>query len=278
MARNTSLLEIKNESKLEDVTFDLRNCVKTIKYNLAEELQTEMTYTAVEGDQIISPGIDITNGRNTHVAFENFVQFVDTTSAKDTMHDTVGIIHQFPAAENEDSSNTAALTSSTFPFDDSREEYPIANAYCMQMLTIDSFHDTIDVCKGATEIAINNDLLWIISLSRNISIPMWLGFNCMISTDQSEIQKIDYLSPKNNSPTSYFVVNETLRMAKEIAEKCQNEIIIVTYDLAIAKMAMQIHESDKPKFDNIFINLGAFHMEIALFKAIGKFIDSSGLV
>ena len=214
------------------------------------------------------------------------------------MHDTVGIIYQLPAAENEDSSNTAASTSSTFPFDDSREGYQPPSrkrrrfneitremrpyypqpATDMQMLLIDSFHDAIDVCKGATEIAINKDLLWIISLSRNNSIPMWFGFNCMILTDQSEIQKIDYLAPINNSPTSYTVVNEILLMAKEIAQKCQNEMIIVTYDLAIAKMAMQIQESDKPKFDNIFVDLGEFHMEIALFKAIGKFIDSNGLV
>lgn len=43
-------------------------------------------------------------------------------------------------------------------------------------------------------------------------------------------------------------------------------------------MAMQIQEQDKPKFDHIFVNLGAFHMQMAFFKAIGKYIDSCGLV
>lgn len=67
-------------------------------------------------------------------------------------------------------------------------------------------------------------------------------------------------------------------MAKEIAEKCQQLEIIVTYDLAIAKMAMQIQEQEKPLYNKFFVNLGAFHTEMAFFRAIEKYIDSSGLV
>ena len=66
--------------------------------------------------------------------------------------------------------------------------------------------------------------------------------------------------------------------ALKIAEECRQENIIVTYDLAIAKMAMQIQLIEKPKFDALFINLGAFHIEMAFFKALGKYIDSSGIV
>lgn len=52
----------------------------------------------------------------------------------------------------------------------------------------------------------------------------------------------------------------------------------MTYDLAIAKMAMQIQEKEKPKFDKIFVNLGAFHIEMAFYKAVGKYIDCCELV
>lgn len=61
-------------------------------------------------------------------------------------------------------------------------------------------------------------------------------------------------------------------------EKCHRNQIIVTYGLAFAKMSMQIQGKERPKFDHIFINLGAFHMQMAFFKAIGKYIESSGLV
>lgn len=116
------------------------------------------------------------------------------------------------------------------------------------------------------------------SLSRIDSVLMWLGYNCKIGIDESKIQTVEYLSPINESPTSLAVVQETLNIAKEVAKNCNQQQIIATYDLAIAKLAMQIQHTKKPEFDNIFINLGAFHTQMAFFKAIGKYIDSSGLI
>lgn len=73
-----------------------------------------MTSTAAEGDDLILADIGTTNGRNSHVAFDNFDRFINSTSGKYTQHDTVGIIYQFVAAQNEDSA---------VPFDGSREEH-----------------------------------------------------------------------------------------------------------------------------------------------------------
>ncbi|KAG5864968.1 hypothetical protein JTB14_017048, partial [Gonioctena quinquepunctata] len=103
-------------------------------------------------------------------------------------------------------------------------------------------------------------------------------YNCKIINDRSKIQTVEYLSPVNDSPTSRAVVQETLNIAKKVAQNCHQEQIIATYDLAIAKLAMQIQYTQKPEFDTIFINLGAFHMKMAYFKAIGKYIESSGLM
>ncbi|CAH1099065.1 unnamed protein product [Psylliodes chrysocephalus] len=100
---------------------------------------------------------------------------------------------------------------------------------------------------------------------------MWLRFNCTIFKDISELQIVEYLPPINDSPTSKSVVYQTLELTKNIAESCKQKHIIVTYDLAIAKMALQIQENKSPKFD-IFINLEAFHMHI------GKYIESCGVV
>ncbi|KAG5887454.1 hypothetical protein JTB14_017310 [Gonioctena quinquepunctata] len=248
-AKNLTLgLAMKSLTNSRQVITMLNRYGYSIGYNLAEELETEMTYTSIQNNAVIPAGIIATSTLSTHVAFDNFDRFVDTTSGKDTMHDTVGIIYQFTSADNVDNLDT---TTSSEP--EVNEE-------------------------GATEVATDKDLLWIMSLSKLDSVPMWLGYNCLISIDLSEKQKIEYLPPINSSPTSYAIVNETLVMANEIAEKCQQEQIIVTYDLAIAKMAMKIQEKEKPKFDKVFVNLGAFHMEMAFFKAIGKYIDGSGLV
>lgn len=69
-------------------------------------------------------------------------------------------------------------------------------------------------------------------------------------------------------------MKESQKIAEELGENC----ISVTYDLAIAKMAMQIQATEKPKFDNLFIHLGAFHIMFAYFKSVGKFIADCGLM
>lgn len=51
---------------------------------------------------------------------------------------------------------------------------------------------------------------------------------------------------------------------------------MVSNDLNAAKPAMQIQATEKPKFDNIFIIPGAFHTEMAFFKALGKLVEDSG--
>ncbi|CAH1114941.1 unnamed protein product [Psylliodes chrysocephalus] len=77
----------------------------------------------------------------------------------------------------------------------------------------------------------------------------------------------------NSSPTFYNIVYETLAIVKEVADQCHQDQIIVTYDLAIAKMAMHIQSVENPKFNGLFINLGGFHMQLAFFKAVGKAVS-----
>lgn len=83
------------------------------------------------------------------------------------------------------------------------------------------------------------------SFSQIDSVPMWLSYNCKIGIDESKMLKVEYLSPINESPTS-LAVQETLNIAKEVAQNCNLQQIITTYDLAIAKLAMHIQRTKKP--------------------------------
>ena len=51
---------------------------------------------------------------------------------------------------------------------------------------------------------------------------------------------------------------------------------VVSYDLNAVKPAMQIQVTESLRYDDIFIMPGAFHFEMAYFKAIGKFVEESG--
>lgn len=295
-------LAMKSMTSSRKVLTILNRYGHTIGYNLAEEIETEMTYCSVQENNIIPAGISRVDGLSTHVAFDNFDRFVDTATGKDTLHDTVGIIYQFRSEnDNHNNMNNSDTSDSesvgtyvhegpTEPFARARkrrrfeappkEIRPFVKVpfTSMTFLPFQTITETIDACHLEKSITIDKDLTWIMSLSQIDSVPMWLGYNCKISIDESKIQTVEYLSPINESPTSLAIVQETLNIAKEVAKNCNQQQIIVTYDLAIAKLAMQIQHTKKPEFDNIFINLGAFHTQMAFFKAIGKYIDSSGLI
>ncbi|CAG9760201.1 unnamed protein product [Ceutorhynchus assimilis] len=73
------------------------------------------------------------------------------------------------------------------------------------------------------------------------------------------------------------VVLETLKQCQKAAEECGERYMQVTYDLGIANKALKIQSDKRPLFDNLFIHIGPFHIMMAYFKAIGKYIDNCGL-
>jgi len=111
---------------------------------------------------------------------------------------------------------------------------------------------------------------------------MWLGYNAgqvAIAKSALMIVKFDKLSTYHQSMNRLRRWLLFIKIAEYVAKNCNQQQIIATYNLAIAKLAMQIQHTKKPEFDDddIFINLGAFHTQMAFFKVIGKYIDSSGL-
>ena len=109
------------------------------------------------------------------------------------------------------------------------------------------------------------DFLWMTDFmfNDNYTTPMWVGWNAKYSPQNKTTQKIWYLPQIKQSSTSTSVVAETMRRSLRIASEGQKENISVTYDLAIAKSAMQIQAEEKPTFDKILISLGSFHLEMA---------------
>ena len=88
-----------------------------------------------------------------------------------------------------------------------------------------------------------------------------------------------WFPPQINQPLT-SVVEETIRISLRIVSQGQKENITVTYDFAIAKLALQIQAEEKlTTFDEIIISLGCFHLEMAIFSVLffvlGKTIEES---
>lgn len=67
----------------------------SISYTVTEELETELAYGCSMEKNVLPYGLVAGSpNHRTHLAFDNYDKFVETSSGKDTLHDTVGIVYQ----------------------------------------------------------------------------------------------------------------------------------------------------------------------------------------
>lgn len=272
-----SVKSLTGSRKLINILNRMGHC---ISYTLTAALETELAYGCASQTHILPYGLSPNPNLRTHVAFDNFDKFVETATGKDTLHDTVGIVYQNTCTENTDIINAIpvdvvdSLESNTGEAQQRRRKY----------------YSTFDSSVGAYERGTNRitstlyanepntptnyqhflnlNNLWMFYHYFNVDgNERWFDWNAARIVDQNPVQKIGYLPNINMSPTSDSVVLKTLQMAQEIAKECGQMQIIVTYDLAIAAKAYRIQADMSPAYDNIFINLGAFHTEMSFFKA-----------
>ena len=68
---------------------------------------------------------------------------------------------------------------------------------------------------------------------------------------------------------------EIIKRAQKIAEESRKQEICVTYNLGIAKIALQLQKEEAPKFHNDFVALGGFHIKMEAFAIFRKYIAES---
>lgn len=283
----TSAKSITSSRKVVDLMNKLGHCCS---YNVVEELETEATVHTCSSSNVSPQDAVLAPNYCTGVAFDNFDRFVETSNGKDTLHDTVGILYQNitqidntdEIVQSHDSMDVSACEPVTKrrrtldPILPELQMYTKKLFYREKLLPIDSDLRTLSAAKY--DFYQQLDVAWVLSHYCKVpDTPMWVGFNYKITNDSSVKQKISYLTPINESPTNPAVVYETMRQSQKIARECQQNCMQITYDLAISKLAYQIQSIEKPHFDDLFIHMGAFHVMMAYFKAVGKFIDDCGL-
>lgn len=259
-----------------------------LSYSNIIELETSAAYSCQANNYLCPSGIYKTPLLCCGVAWNNFDRFVETSSGKNTLHDTVGIIYQNIPTEEEmylirqenidgdepwsvDVRTESGKRRRTVDFEDI-ELMREAKQGRLEFINIEEDKEAENTLKLKKIL-----FSWLMSHYLKIqNTPMWIGFNSLTYCDESRVQKIEYLTQINNSPTDPAVIKETMRRSLKIASECGKSFMNVTYDLAIAKIALKI-QSAEVEFKPLFIHLGSFHTMMSYFKAIGKFIDGCGV-
>lgn len=110
------------------------------------------------------------------------------------------------------------------------------------------------------------DFVWMCFLAIHLeNTPMLKGWNSKLATNsyysysfpwKNWILAATQCLPYANISSSG---NATMKMSQQcIAEECDQRYISVTYDLAIAKIALCVPSEEKLEFNNLFILLGFF--------------------
>ncbi|GBP62840.1 hypothetical protein EVAR_44695_1 [Eumeta japonica] len=257
-----------------------------------EELETEATYYSMLKSTICPDAIKTSSNLCTGIAFDNYDRFVETNDGKDTLHDTVGIIYQnidpnisqesdtpnLPSSSSEEPGTSGKRRRRTMEITELEERPYMKKPKMTDSLEI-SIHEAEEILPTNLQLYNNIDIIWMLSHAYHLpNLPMWVGYNSLISNNENNpMQIVSYLTPINLSPTNTSVVLETMEQSLKICEEVKQSSIQVTYDLAIAKVALQIQATEAPKFDKLFIHLGPFHIMMSYFKAVGKFITDCGL-
>lgn len=263
----------------------------SISYTVAEELETELAYSCSRENSILPYGlIPKTPQLRTHVPFDNYDQFVETATGKDTLHDTVGIVYQNVEAEAETEVSDPSFTQEDYTFEIDEECSSSTNPTRLRRRKyLSSFNSTIQPYSRSIRtlqlgqpfmaneipnpknlsIAFDLNNIWMLNHVYNTKgAKRWYGWNADRHNDENPLQKIGYLPNINASPTNDATIKKTLEIASQIGNECEQKYIIATYDLAIASKAYQNQMDLQPQFDHVFINLGSFHIQLSYFKVV----------
>lgn len=255
----------------------------SISFTIVEELETELAYGSSMQKRTLPDGL-IPNcpELRTHLAFDNYDRYVETASGKDTLHDIVGIVYQnivddmpsecvqsYPESKTPTAEHSGVRRRNyQTNFDASVQPFYRKNKTAPALIGISPALPT------SLETSISLDMVWVFHHALNQNNKRWFAWNSERTVDVNPMQKIGYLPNINMSPTSDATVKKTLEVAQCVAKDCGQQIIIVTYDLAIARKAYKIKTDLSPVFDNVFITLGAFHTELSFFKVSGYSVES----
>ena len=110
-------------------------------------------------------------------------------------------------------------------------------------------------------------------------LPSWTGYNKLKSTHTEPLKKstLHYLPMIEGNPNDLSVVQKTLQISIDMADKLNMEQMVVVFDQALYSKAQQIRWKDSMLQRRLIPRMGEFHTCMAFMATIGKMFKFSGL-
>jgi hypothetical protein len=188
-----AMKSLTNSRKIINILNKYGHCCS---YTTLEELETEAIFAATLRLNICPEGIIPINNLSTGLAYNNFDRFVDTTTGKDTLHDTVGIIIQNIVDGPQTIPGTDVLAEDLDENEPSTSSKKRSRTFDVLTLDLQSYNkrskirqslEPVDSPLRSFNVDIKQlrysyiDLVWLVSHFLKIpNIPAWVGFNTLL--------------------------------------------------------------------------------------------------
>lgn len=192
---------ITSSKKIVEILNRMGHCCS---YSTIEEIETELAYKCAAEQRLLPFGLkDKKSQLCTHVAFDNFDRYVETSTGKETLHDTVGIVYQNKCIE---SSTLASIFTGNFNNENITDD--LEAAFRRRRKYYSNFDDTIQpfiALKSQTTRLYGNDPkkpiswpaafdldnLWMLhSKLCSVNIKRWCSWNAERVRDENPTQVI----------------------------------------------------------------------------------------
>ena len=258
----------------------------SINDHTVEAIETQVATDISDRHQALPDGMSQDDDLSTCLAWNNYDENTETLSGAGTLHDTVGICYQTIPGNEGTVDEPEHTTESTEPVLGPKR-HTARRSFLRKEVSLEPYRKKPKISVFQYQVRSiprpphmstieYRDLFWMMNVALNEKTPMWTGWNSLVMEDPLPRQQIGYMENINLPPTRLDVVAETLKQTQRVAMECNQPYIVVTYDLAIAKPALQIQATESPLYDNIFICFGAFHVVMAYFGGLGYLLDGSG--
>lgn len=256
-----------------------------MSYDQLEENDTALCLQklAVATDQVVLPN-SIKPFVFTNLAWDNIDRLEETLTGKNTSHRVNGIAVQpkiyGPHLPEAELPVIDKLKQRTVQVDHNElKVYVAGTREGPQPLSTNEDH--INGAKGASEIACNKNLLWILARlvhPDNQITPSWTGFNIR-TRDQTLISEdiVGYLPTINAPATELTTVFEILKQSDLIRKQLSLESLVLVLDQALYAKAVEIAWKHKELFSKIIFRMGTFHTIMNILGIIGKRFQDAGL-
>jgi len=126
----------------------------------------------------------------------------------------------------------------------------------------------------------NSDVLWLYAKWHVDDVPGWSGFMEILTREMTHTKsRILFLPFINHSPSNYNTIFTTLKYIINDGNKDGHTTCVVTLDQPLYLKTREIIATltGDPKFSNVFVRLGGFHLLMSYLGSIGYIMADSGL-